>query len=573
MKIIIALLIFGIIVFVHELGHFLLAKANGIFVEEFSIGMGPRVFTLHGKKTSFSLRLLPLGGSTRMNGSTDLTRALREDAKDFNNSEAGSFFSTSPIRRFFIFFAGPFINILLALILFIIISFIPVETIVNEPLIVNAADYAFLFNIDIKQNDVLPGDKIIKLDGNTINTFEEAEEYLKLHNKDSVNAILERNGILVEATLTPIDGKFGLTLFQRPIIGSSNINSQFKEDDIYKSGYVFVNERLLKSRNEVVGLLPSVRDKIFNISIATGRSGEDIIMEDNSSQDSNPNTYTYRTTIGDIADINYAIVYKALCKYSVFKFNVLKSYFPNLKSTKEFVYDKNYLGNIRLHITSKYEMPTADILYSACVKALGNIAESISGIEETYEGSSEFTARYIHDIFKNKRCNYIDPHDSGLGISQNDNSVPIAWKMDLSKEDWFVFEDNYGTSEEKAFVAYFKEYVKELKDKYDKVYLVRNERQLAIYSFDGGERFEPDYLLFLHLPKQDGYEQLQIFIEPKGTHLVDKDSWKEDFLLQLESKAIPVTKFADDNKYKIWGFHFFNRDVRTVEFDSDMKKL
>lgn len=351
------------------------------------------------------------------------------------------------------------------------------------------------------------------------------------------------------------------------------LKDEFKEDDIYKSGYVFVNERLLKSRNEVVGLLPSVRDKIFNISIATGRSGEDIIMEDNSSQDSNPNTYTYKTTIGDIADINYAIVYKALCKYSVFKFNVLKSYFPNLNSTKEFVYDKNYLGYIRLHITSKYEMPTADILYSACVKTLGNIAESISGIEETYEGSSEFTARYIHDIFKNKRCNYIDPHDGGLGISQNDNSVPIAWKMDLSKEDWFVFEDNYGTSEEKAFVAYFKEYVKELKDKYDKVYLVRNERQLAIYSFDGGERFEPDYLLFLHLPKQEGYEQLQIFIEPKGTHLVEKDSWKEDFLLQLESRAIPVTKFADDNNYKIWGFHFFNRDVREMEFDSDMKKL
>ena len=70
------------------------------------------------------------------------------------------------------------------------------------------------------------------------------------------------------------------------------LKEDFKEDDIYKSGYVFVNERLLKSRNEVVGLLPSVRDKIFNISIATGRSGEDIIMEDNSSQDSNPNTYT-----------------------------------------------------------------------------------------------------------------------------------------------------------------------------------------------------------------------------------------------------------------------------------------
>ena len=96
----------SIVLIIHELAHFITARLLKVNVEEFSIGMGPRVFTLQGKKTSFTLRLLPLGGSTRMNGSTDLTRALREDAKDFNNSEAGSFFSTSPIRRFFIFFAG-----------------------------------------------------------------------------------------------------------------------------------------------------------------------------------------------------------------------------------------------------------------------------------------------------------------------------------------------------------------------------------------------------------------------------------------------------------------------------------
>lgn len=351
------------------------------------------------------------------------------------------------------------------------------------------------------------------------------------------------------------------------------LKEEFKQDDLYKNGYVFANDRLLKSRNEVIGLLPSVRDKIFNVSIATGRSGEDVIMDDNSSLDNNPDTFTYKTTIGKIADINYAIVYKALCKYSIFKFNILKSYFPNLKSTKEFIYEKNYLGDIKIHIISKYKIPNTDVLYNACLKVLGNIAESISGIEETYEGSKDFTVRYIHDVFKDKRCNYIDPHDGGIGISQNDSSVPIAWKMDLSKEDWFAFEDNYGTSEEKAFVAYFKTYIDDLKDKYDKVYLVRNERQLAIYSFDGGERFEPDYLLFLHTQKNDSYEQLQVFIEPKGAHLIDKDRWKEDFLLQIESKAIPVTKFADDNKYKIWGFHFFNRDERSVEFDNDMIKL
>lgn len=351
------------------------------------------------------------------------------------------------------------------------------------------------------------------------------------------------------------------------------LKEEFKQDDLYKNGYVFVNKPILKSRNEVIGLLPSVRDKIFNISIATGRSGEDIIMDENSSQDNNPITFSYKTTISEIASINYVIVYKALCKYNIFKFNILKSYFPNLKSTKEFILDKNYLGNIKIHITSKYETPTTDVLYYACFKVLGSIAESISSIKKTYEGSKEFTVEYVHDVFKNKKCNYIDPHNGGIGMSQNDISVPIDYKMDLSKEDWFAFEDNYGTSEEKAFVAYFKKYVNELKDKYDKVYLVRNERQLHIYSFDGGERFEPDYLLFLHTQKNDGYEQLQVFIEPKGTHLIEKDSWKEDFLLQLESNAIPVTKFADNNKYKIWGFHFFNRDERSVEFDNDMVKL
>ena len=100
------------------------------------------------------------------------------------------------------------------------------------------------------------------------------------------------------------------------------LKEEFKQDDLYKNGYVFANDRLLKSRNEVIGLLPSVRDKIFNVSIATGRSGEDVIMDDNSSLDNNPDTFTYKTTIGKIADINYAIVYKALCKYSIFKFNI-----------------------------------------------------------------------------------------------------------------------------------------------------------------------------------------------------------------------------------------------------------
>ena len=352
------------------------------------------------------------------------------------------------------------------------------------------------------------------------------------------------------------------------------LKDTFKADSLYREGLVFTNDRVEKSRNDVDGLLPSVREHIYAVKLSTGSSGEDTIFgAGNALTEKAVATYTYRTDIQTIADMNYAIVHKALCKYSVFKFNTLKSYFPNLKSTREFITSPNYLGAIKIEITSKYETPTPSILFSACVNVLGKVAESVSDIEITYVGTTEFKPTRISEMFKDKKCNYTIVHDGGLGYSQNDASVPNGWKIDLSKEDWFAFEDNFGTSEEKAFVAYFKAFVPHLKEKYDKVFLVRNERQLHIYSFDGGERFEPDYLLFLHKQNEAGYEQLQVFIEPKGTHLIADDKWKEDFLLEIEDKAVATKIFVDDNKYKIWGFHFFNTDVRMNEFSKDMERL
>ncbi len=281
------------------------------------------------------------------------------------------------------------------------------------------------------------------------------------------------------------------------------LKEDFKADKLYTEGFVFINDRIIKSRKDVDGLLPSVREQVYTVRLATGSSGEDTIFGAGSALiEKVVATYTYRTNIKKIADMNYAIVHKALCKYNVFKFNTLQSYFPNLKSTKEFITNEKYLGGIKIEITSRYENPTPTILYAACMNVLGRVADSVSAIEVVYEGTTTFNAKRINDIFKNKKCNYTVKHDGGLGYSQNDSSVSAAWKIDLSKEDWFAFEDNFGTSEEKAFVAYFKSFVPELKKKYDKVFLLRNERQLHIYSFEGGERFEPDYVLFLHSQKK-----------------------------------------------------------------------
>lgn len=351
------------------------------------------------------------------------------------------------------------------------------------------------------------------------------------------------------------------------------LKESFKTDSLYTHGLIFLNEKIVKSRKDVHCLSPKVRDDIYHFKASSGVSGIDAVMAEETQSETVVKLQTFHTTIKEIADINYAIVNKAIMKYPILKFNTLHSYFPNLTSTRQFITDEEYLGKVRIDIESKDEIPTMGVLYSAVFYVLGKIANSISDIQEAYSGTKEFRPKNVRDVFRNKTVNYTNPHDGGIGISQNDPSVNGEWKIDLSNEEWFAYTDNFGTSEEKAFVAYFKRYVADLKKNYNKVYLVRNEREFHIYSFDDGERFEPDYVLFLQKEKTDGFEQIQIFVEPKGTQLLEKDAWKEKFLLQLIDEAVPVKKFVDDNDYKIWGLHFFNLENRMPSFDKDFQTL
>lgn len=352
------------------------------------------------------------------------------------------------------------------------------------------------------------------------------------------------------------------------------LKDEFKSDDLYMHGFVFVNDREVRDRKEVRELLPSVRDNVYSYTAATGISGIDVIMDDDSeSIEAEVNLSTVRTTLGEMAKRNYALVNKALMKYPIFKFNSLRSHFPNIRSTREFITSDKYLGGVRIDIRCKDDKPSMQTMFDAAFYVLGKVAESVSKIEETYYGTKEFRACKLHDVFRNKIVNTTDPHDGGIGISQNDASVQNEWRIDLSAEDWFAYTDNYGTSEEKAFVAYFRDQVDELRKTYCKVFLVRNEREFHLYSFEGGERFEPDYVLFLQKKKTDGYEQMQIFIEPKGEHLLEKDAWKERFLLQMRDEAVPIKVFKDDNEYRIWGFHFFNTAARMRQIDVEFTGL
>ena len=349
------------------------------------------------------------------------------------------------------------------------------------------------------------------------------------------------------------------------------LKEDFKNDNLYKHGLVFENERAVKSRNTITELLPSVRDTIYSYDLSAGASSTTTLLESSADDTSTGERGILKEFV--ISNIPYPIVHKALRQYNIFKFNILKQYYPNLTSIKQFITDSKYLGNIKLSIRISESDITNEQLYLALKYTLGKISNRISDIEETYEGTKEFKPRKLCEVFRDKTVSYTDPHGDGQGVSQSNGAISEHLKVNLSNEDWFVFTDNYGTSEEKEFVAYFKDHVQDLKNKYDKVYLIRNERQLKLFSFNGGERFEPDYVLIM--TKQEGNitDQYQIFIEPKGSHLIEKDTWKEEFLLQIEESGRPVKTLIDDNNYKIVGFPFFNVADRQAQFNEAMSKL
>ena len=142
---IIGLLGIGLVIFVHELGHFAAARIFHVDVEVLSYGFGPRLLSYHGSKTEYRISAIPFGGYCRMKGSIDLTKALRDNASSLDVAEEGSYFAVRPSRRFLIYLAGPLANFLAAALILSISSMIPVNRLSDPAYITPISLYPGLF--------------------------------------------------------------------------------------------------------------------------------------------------------------------------------------------------------------------------------------------------------------------------------------------------------------------------------------------------------------------------------------------------------------------------------------------
>lgn len=208
MSILISILIFGLIVVIHEFGHFIAAKKSGVAVLEFAIGMGPKFWQYQGKDTLYTLRLFPIGGFCKM----------QED------DEAGSYNSVSTIKKIAIVLAGPFMNFILAFLVFVILAMFSISsfTVIENVFSGTPAEKAGL----------IEGDKIVGINGSKVRIRDDMDFALAAYSGGSVEIVaIRENGEKIVRQIEPIkkEGRYiiGVGLHAKaPILGSNEDNLQ-----------------------------------------------------------------------------------------------------------------------------------------------------------------------------------------------------------------------------------------------------------------------------------------------------------------------------------------------------------
>lgn len=377
---------------------------------------------------------------------------------------------------------------------------------------------------------------------------------------------------------------------ERTIQVRLGLKPSFEKSDIYQKGLIFLNEQEEVKPLEL-GLGAEIRKKIYPVDLHSGKTAIAKVFKEDGDPIENVNANISKSLkVLKMRDLGLHVVRKALHQIKGFEFDRLQGKFQQLTGLNEFILSENYLSNIEIHISGGKEQ-TENISQSDKLRIAKQVLRDLHIIENNeekqYRGTKVFRALPLRSVIKEKVVNYaISSEEEGKGMGKD--AISRYHDPEILKAEWYAFTDCFGTSEEKALVKFMKAKYEEMRGDFEEFYLVRNERHFAIYEFEQGRRFEPDYVLFLKKKGEETVRHYQIFIEPKGEYLMKEDLWKENFLVRIhdegkvEKTALNGSKDVDnhilafwkDDEFTVWGLPFYNeKDERKARFGKDLMNV
>lgn len=255
MSIIITIIIFGIIVLIHEFGHFIVATKSGVLVEEFAIGMGKKIFGIKRGDTLYSIRIFPLGGFCRM---------ADENQPD---TEKIGLNNANVLVKIAIVLAGPFMNFVLA---FVICTILVMVNGFGETTVQDLKQ-----GYPAQQAGIVQGDKIVEFNGSKVRIYSDLWFNLMRNNGKSAEITIKRNGEKITKTITPVqeNGQYitGLILSQKSPMFGEKIGD-YKRANILETFYNGYWEMVYMVKTTVIGLSELFTSKL-SVDEVTGPIG------------------------------------------------------------------------------------------------------------------------------------------------------------------------------------------------------------------------------------------------------------------------------------------------------------
>ena len=345
-----------------------------------------------------------------------------------------------------------------------------------------------------------------------------------------------------------------------------NIKSDFAESTFFKNLKIWKNEQIEnpERKQKTLDYLKNSLDLKFDLGSLEIREQEVEFNNENFDRErlniNNANKQTHVVRIKDFEKhiFEKAVNIKSKKQNSLLRFESLQQE-VNINSLEDF--RVKLIGDLKIKvitIKSSFDDISNKEKLDILLKVLDMIFAELQQNINPHKGS-EFKAYKFMDFFG---------EEVRKNVKKDDYSQIL--EDELKSQDWYVVDQFYGTSEEKGLIEFIKETIINLKSKYKEVYLLRNEEQYKIYDFHTGQGFQPDFLLLLK-DKEDLY--YQVFIEPKGDNLLQKDEWKNQFLKEITEKYSNINLLKiQGQQYKLIGLPLFNQR-NNDEFNNEYEKI
>lgn len=389
-----------------------------------------------------------------------------------------------------------------------------------------------------------------KYDGDAGNELRVLEE-LHYHSSSNPRYIQELHKALVQTGIMP----------ERARTIKLSVKNSFKQTEFWQRGHLYLNERVTNTRDDVLGLNDMHVRTEFTCELRTGFSRDVAIFGESVPVIEQVQSQRYK-----LSTLGVNVLRKAVSRNDFYRFDRLKRFFPHLKSITEFITSDTYLGRIDVDVKGHtYDIGklTSSNALRVASQVIAELAPLIKGGTTDHKGTKDFKPQAVSATVKDKELHIVvsDAGDQEYGIGMRETTNRDL-HLDLSKHDWYVYDENFGTSEEKSFVKFIQSAMRKLNGTYQNVYLLRNEKLFQLYRFSDGAAVEADFVLFA-LERDTGKQVIhQVFVETKGGHLRAQDEWKEEFLKQIE-KEHRITTLFKGRKYKLIGMPFYGADMQS----------